>query len=142
MSEKQAAIKEMRSTLTDMKTAKQKHDEELRSCAQLVDQKQKMLKDCTNEKQQAEVKIGAIRDLLAASEANLNKIQTKMDDSPALQKHQELREEYLEIRSKLQTENAAIERQMCKLESQMQTQLQQQSNSMAEVKKLEGQIEA
>ena len=60
-----------------------------------------MLEDSTNERRQNEAKVGAIRQNLAACEANLEKIQTKINDSPALQHHQELREEYLEIRSKL-----------------------------------------
>ena len=44
----------------------------------------------------------------------------KIDSSPALQKEQELREEYLEIRSRLQTEHAQIERETCKIDSQVQ----------------------
>jgi len=36
---------------------------------------------------------------LASTETNLAKILQKINDSPALQKQQELREEYLEIRS-------------------------------------------
>ena len=64
--------------------------------------------------------MAAARKIRAELEANLDKIQTKINASPALQRHQELREEYIAIRSKLQIENAAIERQTCKLESQIQ----------------------
>ena len=60
-----------------------------------------MLADCTKEKQTAELKVSGISDILAVSQANLDKNQSKINNSPALQKHQELREEYLEIRSTL-----------------------------------------
>jgi len=58
-----------------------------------------MLSDFTRERQTAEGKIVSIREVLQSTEANLAKIIQKIGDSPALQKQQELREEYLEIRS-------------------------------------------
>ena len=74
MSDKQVTIKKTMSLLKDTIADKQKKDEELRSCKQLVIQKQKMLETPTNEKRQVEAKIGAMRNNLAACEANLDKI--------------------------------------------------------------------
>ena len=68
----------------------------------------------------AKGKISEAEKTLKITEANLKEVMAKIDSSPALQKEQELREEYLEIRSRLQTEHAQIERETCKIDSQIQ----------------------
>ena len=79
-----------------------------------------MLDGFEKEKEAAEGKISEAKQALQTTEANLKEVMAKIDSSPALQKEQELREEYLEIRSRLQTEHAQIERETCKIDSQVQ----------------------
>lgn len=79
-----------------------------------------MLDGFEKEKAAAEGRISEAKQTLQTTEANLKEVMAKIDSSPALQKEQELREEYLEIRSRLQTEHAQIERETCKIDSQVQ----------------------
>ena len=45
---------------------------------------------------------------------------------------------YLDIKSKVQSTNAQIERETCKLDSQIQQLIQKQSGAVREIKELEG----
>ena len=132
----------MRTELTEARSQHMESQQKVRACQQQVLTKQKMLADFTREKQTAQGKVESIKEVLGQSEANLEKIHKMIAESPAMQLQQELREEYLEIRSNLQTENASLERQTCKLESQIQMLLEKQKANLADIKKLEGQLAA
>ena len=67
----------------------------------------------------------------------MKEVMAKIDSSPALQKEQELREEYLEIRSRLQTEHAQIERETCKIDSRVQQLVPKQISALNDLKKIE-----
>ena len=96
-----------------------------------------MLDGLEKEKEAAEGKISEATATLKTTEANLKEVMAKIDSSPALQVEQALREEYLEIRSRLQTEHAQIERETCKLDSQIQQLLPKQISALNDLKKVE-----
>ena len=77
------------------------HDQKVRASQQQLVQKQKMLADFTRDHETASRKVLKLQQVLEQSEANLQRIREMIEESPALQKQQELREEYLEIRSAL-----------------------------------------
>ena len=60
-----------------------------------------MLDGFTRDKTIAEQKVSKLSETIEKSTQNLKKIILEIESSPALQKEQQLREEYLEIRSSL-----------------------------------------
>ena len=80
--------------------------QQIEACKRRLQTKQSMLDEKTKEKAVAEGKISEAKATLKTTEANLKEVMAKIDSSPALQQEQALREEYLEIRSRLQTEHA------------------------------------
>ena len=58
--------------------------------------------------------------MLAQSESRLKELVKLIEDSPQLQQEQILRETYLDIKSRIQSTNAQIERETCKVDNQIQ----------------------
>ena len=99
-----------------------------------------MLESSRSDKILAESKLKAAQDICKVAKENLERVNEKISSCPALQKEQQLREEYLEIKSRLQTEHTQIEKETSKLNIQINQATQKQIAALNDLCKIEKQI--
>ena len=87
-----------------------------------------------------ESKRGATETKIKESTQKLTQLDKKIQDSPELASELAVREQYLDIKAKLQSENAQIERETCKIDNKMQALIQKQALALNNLKVTEGRI--
>ena len=90
----------------------------------MVEQKSNMLNQHEQELANAKSRAKQSCEIISDCEHQIAAIDQQIENSPDLKAQNKLRETYLEIKSRLQGENAQIERQTCKLDNEISHALQ------------------
>ncbi|CDW87992.1 structural maintenance of chromosomes 1 [Stylonychia lemnae] len=129
----QKKLKSKKDELLSMQSNQFNKQKEIDSTKNMITQKRNMLHQFQSEVDQVQQKIKENRQSIEASRQKLNTINEQMIDNEDLKMQDSIRDEYLTIKSKIESENAQIGRQMALIEQKINYLNQRKANFQGQI---------